>query len=162
MKIEYRDVTDKSDSFVESVIKVRLDFAINLYHTKSKVMVNGRDVDSFNHKHLKIAEAILRKKDVNMLDKEIRRTNFGCLINIKDSYAKTKPDALPRKKLAEQGQKIHTAEAGVDIWREGKKNNTDDQMTVTLVAQTDDGELKEICPMCENSVEYGICCDLCQ
>ena len=35
------------------------------------------------------------------------------------------------KELADQGQKIHTAEAGVDILREGKKNNTGDQMTVT-------------------------------
>ena len=103
MKIEYRDVTDKSDSFVESVIKVFdkeyvLDFAINLYHTKSKAMVNGRNVNSFNQEHLKIAEAILRKKDVNMLDKEIRSTIIGCLNNMKDSYAKTKPDALPWKK----------------------------------------------------------------
>ena len=32
MKNEYRDVTDKSDSFVESVINA-LDFAINLYHS---------------------------------------------------------------------------------------------------------------------------------
>ena len=60
-------------------------------------MVNGRDVDSLHHEHLKIAEAILRKKDVNMLDKEIRSTIISCLNNIKDSYAKTKPDALPRK-----------------------------------------------------------------
>ena len=66
------------------------------------------------------------------------------------------------KKLTEQGQKIHTAEAGIDIGREGKKNNTDDQMTVTAVTQSDDEGRKEICPMCKNSVEYGICCDLCQ
>ena len=58
-------------------------------------MVNGRDVNSFNHEHLKIAKAILRKKDVNMLDKEIRSTIIGCLNNMKESYAKTKPDALP-------------------------------------------------------------------
>ena len=67
MNIEYKDITDESDSFVESVIKVFdkeyiLDFAINLYHSKFKMMVNVRDVDSFNHKHLKIAEVILRKK----------------------------------------------------------------------------------------------------
>ena len=125
MNIEYKDISDKSDSFVESVMKVFdkkhiLNFAINLYHTKSKIMVNGRDVDSFNHKRLKIAEVILRKKDVNMLDKEIPSTIISCLNNIEDSYAKTKPDALPRKKLAEQGQKIHTAEAGVDILRRAK------------------------------------------
>ena len=70
MKIEYKNITDESDSFVESVIKVFdkeyiLDFAINLYHTKSKMMVNVRDVHSFNHKNLKIAEVILRKKKMS-------------------------------------------------------------------------------------------------
>ena len=139
-----------------------LNFAINLYHTKSKMMVNGRDVNSFNHEFLKIAEVILRKNDVNMLDKDIRSIIISCLNNIKDSYANAKPDALPRKKLAEQGQKIHTAEAGIDILGEDKKNNIGAQMTVTQVTQTDGGERKEICPICENSVEYGICCDLCQ
>ena len=33
---------------------------------------------------------------------------------------------------------------------------------VTQVTQTDGDVRKEICPMCENSFEYGKCCDLCQ
>ena len=41
----------------------------------------------------------------------------------------------------------HTAGAGVEILREGKKRNVGGQMTVTQVTQTDDDGRKEICPM---------------
>lgn len=61
MKIEYRDIIDKSNSCVESVVKVynkdnsSLKYTINLYHTKSKVMVNGRKAGLFNVEHIQIS-----------------------------------------------------------------------------------------------------------
>ena len=82
------------------------------------------------------------------MDKEIRSTVISCLNNLKKSYAKARPDALPWQTLAEQVQKIHNAEAGVKILREGKKGNAGGQMTATQVTQTDGDERKQICPMC--------------
>ena len=37
-----------------------LKYTINLYHTKSKVMVNGREASQFNIEHMEITETILR------------------------------------------------------------------------------------------------------
>ena len=71
LKIECKDITEKGSLCVESVIRVfdRDDlnpkYTINLYHTKSKVMVNGREVTSFSAEHSK---SILTSENVNMLD----------------------------------------------------------------------------------------------
>ena len=48
IKITYKDCSDKSGATVESQLRIypkdskKLKFVINMYHTKSKVMVNGR------------------------------------------------------------------------------------------------------------------------
>ena len=65
VKIEYKDVVDRSNMCVESVVKVlkkddsTLKFIINLYHTKSRAMVNGREVVLFNDEHILITDSIL-------------------------------------------------------------------------------------------------------
>ena len=169
LKIECKDITEKSSLCVESVIRVfdRDDlnpkYTINLYHTKSKVMVSGREVTSFSAEHTKIAESILTSENVNMLDQELR-------INITDGLKSTESNCVKsRSTKLKDGSKqtqnnqnlaINSADAG--------KSEPVQDPAARVISQIDNSqnmqlneEHNEICPMCEIGVEYGICCDLC-
>ena len=53
VRVIYKDCTDRLGASVETLIKVyqkgnsRLKYSINLYHTQSKIIVNGRDAHIF-------------------------------------------------------------------------------------------------------------------
>ena len=46
-------------------------YTINLFHTQSKVMVNGRGAEMFNDEHSIITNIILLHEDFNKLDREL-------------------------------------------------------------------------------------------
>ena len=80
LKVRFKDISDKSGLTVESQLKVyqtsasgydRLKYTISMYHTKSRIMVNGRQVMLFNDEHSKITESILTCEQVAVLDKEL-------------------------------------------------------------------------------------------
>ena len=169
LKIECKDITEKSSLCVESVIRVfdRDDlnpkYTINLYHTKSKVMVNGREVTSFSAEHSKIAESILTSENVNMLDQELRINIIDGLKSIESNCIKSRSTKLKdgtKQTRNNQNLVINSADAG-------KSEPVQDQ-SPRVISQIDNSqnmqsneEQNEICPMCEIGVEYGICCDLC-
>ena len=41
-----------------------------MYHTKSKLMVNGREAQKFNQEHSRITNLVLQNENVNQLDKD--------------------------------------------------------------------------------------------
>ena len=80
IKVRFEDTTDKTGMVVESLLKVyqvspgnydRLKYTINMYHTKTRIMVNGRQVKLFNDEHSKIADSIMASERVADLDKEL-------------------------------------------------------------------------------------------
>ena len=106
MKIEYKDITDNADSCVETVIRVfdtahiSLKYTVNLYHTKSKMMVNGSEVNSFKVEHLKITQSILANEKVTLLDQELRSNIIKGLKSIEGTCAKPRhlsPDSESKK-----------------------------------------------------------------
>ena len=50
----------------------KLKYTINLYHTKSKLMVNGSEAHRFNLEHVRITDSILHNQNVASLDREMK------------------------------------------------------------------------------------------
>ena len=42
-----------------------------MYHTKSKLMVNGGEAQTFNQEHSRITNLVLQNENVNQLDKDL-------------------------------------------------------------------------------------------
>ena len=88
-KISYKDCSDQSGATVESQIKVypkgnlKQKYIINMYHTKSKIMVNGSEAHRFSQEHSSITDKILQSEDVNKLDKDFRDHLIDGLKSIK-------------------------------------------------------------------------------
>ena len=68
IKVTFKDICDKTGMVTESLLKVfqkipnskdELKYTINMYHTKSRVMVNGNQAIQFNDEHSKITAYIL-------------------------------------------------------------------------------------------------------
>ena len=167
MKIEYKDTTDKGNFCVESLIRVfdKHDathmYTINLYHTKSKIMVNGIDVSSFNAEHSKITEAILASENVNLLEQELRTNIIEGLKSIEDTCTKYKSNkavnvqskpltSLPDTTQTCNSNAVQCTSANVQL------------SNVQGILESNGDEQNVLCPMCDNGVEEGICCDLCQ
>ena len=163
MKVEYRDITDKTGLCVESLIKVSVrddltpKYTINLYHTKSKVMVNGREVNLFNIEHLKITDYILSNENVNSLDQELRACIIDGLKTIEDSCTQNKsckPKGTPNQlQITHIDTEIKDAEKS-DHVRHNSENSCID-------VKPGEEDQAVICPACDTGVEQGICCDLC-
>ena len=50
----------------------KLKYTINLYETKSKLMVNGSEAQRFNLEHVRITDSILHSQDVASLDRKMK------------------------------------------------------------------------------------------
>ena len=76
IKVLCNDIFDKSGAKVESQIKILqspdndLKYTINLYHTRSKLILNVVEADGFNAEHAKISKRFLSSEDVNKLDRK--------------------------------------------------------------------------------------------
>ena len=167
MKIEYKDTTDKGNFCVESLIRVfdKHDathmYTINLYHTKSNIMVNGTDVSSFNAEHSKITEAILASENVNLLEQELRTNIIEGLKSIEDTCTKYKPTKavnVQSKPLTSLPDTTHTCNSNAVQCTSANVQLSN----VQGILESNGDEQNVLCPMCDNGVEEGICCDLCQ
>ena len=75
IKVVYKDCVDRSGATVELQMKIykksnnRLKYTINMYHTKCKLLVNGREAHLFNLEHAKISDYIMQSEDVAHLDR---------------------------------------------------------------------------------------------
>ncbi|MEW8547355.1 MAG: hypothetical protein AB2693_27925, partial [Candidatus Thiodiazotropha sp.] len=77
IKVQCKDISEKSGMVVESQLKVyqraqnggsKLNYTINLYHTNNRMMVNGKMASRFNTEHLRITEQILAREQVSILN----------------------------------------------------------------------------------------------
>ena len=80
-KINVKHISDKGGSLVETQIRVshkgsskhteQLKYCVNMYHTKSKLMVNGNGVKEYVKDHKKIVKALLSCDNLNDLDRAL-------------------------------------------------------------------------------------------
>ena len=79
IKINFKDRFDKSGATIETLMKVyqksksgndRLKCSVNMYHTNTRIMVNGRKSSQFNVEHSKITDLILASEQVSVLNEE--------------------------------------------------------------------------------------------
>ena len=63
---------------------------MNMFHTKSKLMVNGKEAGLFNAQHQKIIDSILATEEVSRLDRDMFETIVEALktINFKRNSLK--------------------------------------------------------------------------
>ena len=81
-------ITDKANACVETQIKVhqktqrgcgQLKFTLNLYHTTSRIMANGKNTDLFLKDHGEVVTHIMNMKEVKALDKKyIQQLKRSC------------------------------------------------------------------------------------
>ena len=78
-RVNVKHVTDRHGNIVETQVKTytkdnskypeQLKYCINMYHTKGRLLVNGRDVKDFVRDHKEIVRGVLSYKGLNGLDK---------------------------------------------------------------------------------------------
>ena len=80
LKVKMSNIFDKNRACVETQIKVhqktqrgcgKLKFTLNLYHTASRIMANGKNTELFLKHHDEVVRSILSKKEIKDLDKRI-------------------------------------------------------------------------------------------
>ena len=141
IKISYKDCSDQSGATVESQIKVypkgdlKQKYIINMYHTKSKIMVNGSEAHRFSQEHSSITDKILQSEDVNKLDKDLRDHLIDGLKSIKLQQPSAVSEINIEQPQSPQSTNIHN-------------NDTDDAVP---------------CLSCDEFViSDGIFCDSCE
>ena len=110
-------------------------------------MVNGREVNSFNNEHLKITDSILANVNVSLLDQELRSSIIEGLKTIEKACLKSRP------------QNPET-EVRVPV-NDPLGSSVNAQSDCSRAIESDPADQNEICPMCDEGVEDGICCDRC-
>lgn len=158
IKIEYKDCSDKSGATVESQIRIfqkngkKLKFTINMYHTKSKVMVNGKEAHRFSQEHFSITTRVLQSEDVNKLDKHIRNK----LLDDLNSLMADEPSAGLNNNPNHDTVQTSSLRPPVQPVMGQSRGPLD------LSDNEDTGDVSP-CPACEESVIVdGIFCDLCE
>ena len=89
--IIFNDSINRYGATVETLMKVyqkaqsgydRLKYSINMYHTSTRIMGNGRQSTQFNTEHSKITDSILASEQVSDLDEELYNDIVEGLRNI--------------------------------------------------------------------------------
>ncbi|MEW8546327.1 MAG: hypothetical protein AB2693_22650 [Candidatus Thiodiazotropha sp.] len=164
IRVRYKDCLDNSGATVESQLKVyqsstdKLKYSINLYHTKSKVMVNGKEAYRFNSEHVKISDIILSGEDVSGLDKEYADTILEGLRAIRVS--KSTPETN------QNSSNTLITNTSPQLLTEQSHVQGDSPILVNTSGYGDSNELNgdpSPCPSCTNLVDIGgIFCDGCE
>lgn len=167
VKVTFKDCTDRSGSTVESQIRVferigngcgQQKYVMNLYHTKSRVMVNGKEVSHFNAEHQRIVDKILTSEDVSFLDQEL-------LQSIEDGLK-----VINCKKPTPKRQKKHQI-AAAPVTCESIDPEQAPNVSVssnlplfenanTLVSP--EGTDSSVCPSCMQITEENVFCSRCE
>ena len=181
IKVRFEDTTDKTGMVVESLLTVyqvspgnydRLKYTINMYHTKTRIMVNGRQVKLFNDEHSKIADSIMASERVADLDKEL----LVCIDdglralsveNIKkQSYKQTNAQRHEPKILNDNViQNNEATQQNTNVKHNKVNQNPQAGQKHTLgtniehEVEADQNEDFALCPVCRLAVDEGICCE---
>ena len=121
IKVQCNDIFDKSGAKVESQIKILkspdndLKYTINLYHTRSKVMVNDAEADGFNAEHAEISKRILSSEDVNKLDRKF----FYVISEGLGSSASSKPNSKRNQNNKNNNKNSCTAHDRLESFTKG-------------------------------------------
>ena len=157
IKVTFKDISDKTGMVTESLLKVfqkipnskdELKYTINMYHTKSRVMVNGNQAIQFNDEHSKITDYILDSEKVSDLDKEMYRCIEECLKALKVDMSQSDVNQKPKKATV-------------------KKNLCEKTKTCISISNQNEPELNAgneddaLCPSCDLIVNDGINCEKC-
>lgn len=163
IKVIYKDSEDKSGAIVETLMKIypksgkKLKYAINLYHTMSKLMVNGSEAHKFNLEHGKITDSILHSQDVVSLDREMKdviEEGLRSLVIEKQPSRSTRSATNLRQ--IEQTSDQQQSQGG-----------TDPSVIDNRVLIPNDESIVDLspCPGCAEPVDFGsdgIFCDHCE
>ena len=156
-KIDFKNVLDAKNSVAETKIRVHqktqrgcgdLNFALNFYHTTSRMMANGKHTEIFLADHKKIVESIMELQMVHSLDSMLKKALEEQLNNMADSYPSKINQSSPSKKHARSG---------------GQLLSLPDMLGSTHTPQCDNsvsGSL-DYCPSCKEMVNEGVACDIC-
>ena len=174
IKVRFKDSADKSGNVVESLLKVyhitpggydKLKYTISLYHTNTRIMVNGRQAALFNIEHSKITESIMASEQVSVLDQELYECIAESLKNlIVESSAQNQTQKSARNDIPEPELQRNSA-----IRRKPEllpaRVNTEGICGASSPNTYETEELKEdfwMCPICRLTVDEGICCETCE
>ena len=159
IRVTFKDSTDKTGMVVESLMKVyqksstgkgRPKYSINMYHTNTRVMVNGRQATQFNAEHSKITDYILGSEKVADLDKEIYR----CIEEGLKTLAVGKPQIDANENQHSNSGAQRGSHENINIPQSSSAN----QNELSWNAENGDSAL---CPTCDLAVEDGINCERC-
>ena len=164
-KVKVTNITDSSNAHVETQIKVHqktsrgcghVKFTVNLYHTTNRVMVNGKNTDLFLKDHELIVKSILRKEEVESLDRKIFAAVKSELNQIN---CESRSVPCPSK-----GSK-KTVNGSIGYNESIKSNGHQAEMQIVNLTESADedsvAEALDYCPWCKERVGDGICCDQC-
>ena len=155
----FKPILDAENTVVESQIKVhqrtqrgcgQKKITINLYHTTNRVMVNGKDIETFRIDHTKIIESIMRLNIVESLD-HMLQTAVRTQLDTMTHNPKSTVCAARRKSTVKAIQSPVVSSLGRKQPAEDKKNG-DDSIADALW----------YCPLCKEKVDDGVACDLCE
>ena len=164
-KVKVTHITDSSNAHVETQIKVHqktsrgcghVKFTVNLYHTTNRVMVNGKNTDLFLKDHELIVKSILRKEEVESLDRKIFAAVKSELNQI-NCEARSVPCPPKGSKKSVNGSIGYNESTG-------SNGHQAEMQIVNLTELVDEDSVAEAldhCPWCKERVGDGICCDQC-
>ncbi|MEW8548733.1 MAG: hypothetical protein AB2693_34965, partial [Candidatus Thiodiazotropha sp.] len=158
LKVVFKPIMDAENAVVETQIKVhqrthkgcgQLKFTINLYHTTSRVMANGKDMETFRTDNRKILEGIMSLNIVESLDAVLQRA-VRTQLETMTSPPLFAVNPVPKKKAmkAIKSQVPSSSDGTGDSDEDG---NRDDSFVDALW----------YCPCCKEKVDDGVACDLC-
>ncbi|MES9904844.1 MAG: hypothetical protein ABW168_19485 [Sedimenticola sp.] len=145
-KCEITHIHDRQNALVETQVKVhqktqrgcgREKYTLNLYHTTSRVMANGKNAGAFSADHKRMVQSILNNPELDSYDKQLHAEISSQLRNM----------GIQSPKKSKSKQAIHAIE----------QRKTDDMRQLLRTSGTE----LDNCPHCEEYVENGVACDRC-
>ena len=159
--IKFSNTFDKSKVCVETHIKVhpktpkacsQSKFTLNLYHTQSRIMANGKNTDLFLKDHGDVVGMLLSSTEVKALDQKIYKAIAAELRKITPGPQDTvdvPPVSNNLKKLTYSHREYETTSAP-------DREEMDEEGSIA--------EALDYCPWCKEKVgdsQGGICCENC-
>ena len=156
LKAVFNNICDAENSVVETHIKVHqktqrgcghLKFTLNLHHTASRMMANGKHIEIFLADHKKIVENIMCLDAVESLDKMLQEAVKSQL----DSMTHISHSTISQSSHANNLSKTKKSPPSLTSTTREDTQRDDDSIAGSL----------DYCPSCKEMVEEGLACDLC-
>ena len=135
----------------------QLKFAINLYHTQSKMNINGKRVDMFINTIFDEMCAIIRSNtdNLNIINNAIEKHLSSVTSSIVQETIQPKKQMAAASNTRKQNMQIikrHEPEG---------TNNSPILSNTPEIQQSTPNVHNELCPLCTEHVSDGIACDIC-